>query len=260
EVLADAATAAGVEIRLGTELVAMDPGDAERPAALDLVGPDGEATTIPADLVWSTAPVAELAARTRPAPPAEVASAIGRLEHRGLVLVYLTLPRSQWTPFDAHYLPATEHLAARVSEPKNYRDSGDDPSDVTVVCAEVPATVGDETWTASDAHLAARLGDDFGRLGLPVVEPAAVTTVRLPKVYPLYRPGFEWDLVALEWWLSANPRLVSFGRQGLFVPDNTHHALVMADAAAASLRADGTFDHGAWGRARAGFHQHVVED
>ena len=74
------------------------------------------------------------------------------------------------------------------------------------------------------------------------------------------RPGFEWDLVALEWWLADHPRLVTFGRQGLFVPDNTHHALAMADAAAGALAADGTFDHDAWARSRAAFRHHVVED
>lgn len=260
EVLADAAVGAGVELLLDTEVVGLDPGHDDRPAVVDVAAPGGELRSITADLVWSTAPVADLATRTRPAPPAEVLEAVGRLEHRGLVLVYLTLPLQQWTTFDAHYLPGTAHLAARVSEPRNYRDSASDPHGITVVCAEVPATVGDAVWTASDADLAARLLDDFRRLGLPAVAPADVTTVRLPRVYPLYRPGFEWDLVALEWWLAEHPRLVSFGRQGLFVPDNTHHALAMADAAANALRSDGRFDRHAWAKARAGFHHHVVED
>ncbi len=260
EVLADAAVAAGVDLRLGTEVVGIDLGDGSRPASVDVDGPGGEARSLGADLVWSTAPLSDLARSTRPAPPAEVLDAVARLEHRGLVLVYLTLPLQQWTPFDAHYLPGAGHLAARVSEPRNYRDSADDPHGVTVVCAEVPASVGDPVWNASDADLATRLLDDFARLGLPVIAPDEVTTVRLSRVYPVYRPGFEWDLVALEWWLADHPRLVTFGRQGLFVPDNTHHALAMADAAAGALAADGTFDHDAWARSRAAFRHHVVED
>lgn len=266
EVLADAAVAAGVELRLGTEVVSLDPGDRATPATLDVVdrqaadGPGAAPTTITAELVWSTGPIGELAVRSRPEPGPDVLAAVGRLEHRGLVLAYLVLPRHQWTPFDAHYLPGAGQLAARISEPRNYRESAEDPQGVTVVCAEIPATVGDAVWTASDADLAARLADDLARLGLPAVDPVSVTTVRLPRVYPVYRSGFEWDLVALEWWLAQHPRLVSFGRQGLFVPDNTHHALVMADAAAGALRADGTFDHEGWARARAGFQLHVVED
>lgn len=278
EVLADAAVDAGATLLTGTEVMTVDPGDERRPASLT-VGPRRRASSgdgagqagqagrvIDADVIWSTAPLVELARRSDPAPSTVALSAAGRLDHRGLVLVYLVLDRPSWTSFDAHYLPATEHSAARISEPRNYRDSAEDPAGRTVLCAEVPATVGDATWTATDEDLAAGLVDDLTRLGLPAVRPVEVRTVRLPLVYPLYRPGFEWDLVALEWWLADQPRLVSFGRQGLFVPDNTHHALAMGAAAVASISpartgsADATFDQDGWRRARDRFRSHVVED
>ena len=88
----------------------------------------------------------------------------------------------------------------------------------------------------------------------------AVEVRRLPRVYPRYRVGFERDLAALEAWAAAQPRLLTFGRQGLFVPDNTHHALAMGSAAADALAADGSFDQVAWQAARDGFRAHVVED
>ena len=78
---------------------------------------------------------------------------------------------------------------------------------------------------------------------------------RLPRVYPVYRPGSAWERSALELWAAAQPRLLSFGRQGLFVPDNTHHALAMGWAAAESVG-----DRAGWLRALAGFRAHVVED
>ncbi|CAN5561764.1 NAD(P)/FAD-dependent oxidoreductase [soil metagenome] len=275
EVLADAAVAAGAEIRLDTEVRSLDPGDVTHPARLGFTrvdddgtelpvsggtGRDGVGQTIEADLVWSTAPLPDLARRATPAPPRVALEAADRLEHRGLVLVYLVLDQPPWTAFDAHYLPGPDQLAARVSEPRNYRDSSEDPAGTTVLCAEVPATVGDDVWQTSDADLAARLVEDLARLGLPAVRVSGVRTVRLPRVYPVYRPGFEWDLTALEWWLADHPRLASFGRQGLFVPDNTHHALAMADAAARAVRRDGTFDHRSWSASRNDFRTHVVED
>ena len=52
-------------------------------------------------------------------------------------------------------------------------------------------------------------------------------TRRLPRVYPVYRPGFEWDVARLLLWAGELPSLRVLGRQGLFVPDNTHHALAM---------------------------------
>ena len=113
-----------------------------------------------------------------------------------------------------------------------------------------------------------RIGSDLGATvaasieaqGLPRIDHAEVIVRRLPHVYPLYRPGFETDLAELTAWVDAHPRLVTFGRQGLFVPDNTHHALAMGWAAADALGADGTFDRPAWAAARDRFATHVVED
>lgn len=253
EALADAAVAAGAELRLGAAVDGLDLGGESVGVHL------ADGSRIDAGRVWSTAPLPALARWAHPEAPAEVLAAGAGIEHRGLVLVYLVVDRPQWTEFDAHYFPAADNPIARLSEPKNYRD-GPDPADRTVLCAEVPADVGDATWTASDEDLGALVRDALLRLGLPDPAPVAVAVRRLPRVYPRYRVGFETDLAALEDWAAAQPRLLTFGRQGLFVPDNTHHALVMGTAAAAALGADGSFDEAAWQAARDGFRAHVVED
>jgi hypothetical protein len=55
------------------------------------------------------------------------------------------------------------------------------------------------------------------------------------------------------------PDLISYGRQGLFAHDNTHHALFMAYSAVECL--DGMrFDREKWARFREAFKTHVVED
>lgn len=254
EALADAATAAGADVRLGTAV--------ERLAftfdgvTASLVG----GVTVGADRVWSTAPLPALAAMADPAPPAEVIDAAAGLVHRALVLVYLVLDRRRWTAFDAHYFPGPDVPMARVSEPRNYRDSADDPADRTVLCAEVPCSVGDPTWTAGPDQIGGLVSDALAAQGLPTPDVAAVEVVRLPRVYPVYRQGFAWDLSTLDLWAGDQPRLLTFGRQGLFVPDNTHHALAMGEAAADALSDDGRFDQAAWETARAGFRSFVVED
>jgi protoporphyrinogen oxidase len=210
--------------------------------------------------VWSTAPIGALAGIIDPPPPPEVRTAAGRLTHRALVLVYLVLDRRRYTPFDAHYFPGADVALARLSEPRNYRDSADDPPDRTVLCAEVPCTVGDATWTAPADDLGAAVADDLARSGLPPAYPVATECRRLPRVYPVYRTGFAWDLSVVDLWAADQPRLLTFGRQGLFVPDNTHHALAMGWEAAAALAPDGSFDDGAWAQARTSFRSFVVED
>ncbi len=232
EALAAAAAAAGAEVRLSSPIE-------------DLGGLD-------AGLVFSTLPVTALA--TMAGGPAT------NLSYRAMALVYLTLDRRPYTAFDAHYFPEPGVCFSRVSEPANYRSSRDDPADRTVLCAEVPCTVGDRTWSAPDADLAERVADDLARVGLPAVGPDRVHVERLPRVYPLYRVGFEQELAAVLAWAHDLERVVVFGRQGLFVPDNTHHALAMGAAAAAAVGADGDFDRVRWDTEVDRFQDHVVED
>ena len=54
--------------------------------------------------------------------------------------------------------------------------------------------------------------------------------------------------------------LLSFGRQGLFAHDNTHHALFMAYSAVNCLDDQGRFDRARWQDYRQIFKTHVVED
>ena len=232
EALADAATDAGAEIRLSSRVEDLD--------ALD------------AGLVFSTLPVTALAAMA--------GGPTTSLEHRGMALVYLTLDRRPYTPFDAHYFPEPDVVFSRLSEPANYRDSADDPTDRTVLCAEVPCTAGDATWSADDEELGGLVADGLASVGLPSARPHRVHVERLPRVYPLYRVGFESELAAVLDWARDLDRVVVFGRQGLFVPDNTHHALAMGADAAAAVRADGTFDRAAWSASLDRFRSHVVED
>jgi protoporphyrinogen oxidase len=195
-----------------------------------------------------------------PAPPPDVLRAAGRLDFRAMVLVYLVLEGGRYSPYDAHYLPDPGTSVTRVSEPANYRD-GDDPPDRTVLCAELPCSRDGELWRAGNDRLAGLVRAALVDRGLPDPGPVRRVAVRrLPNVYPVYRVGYVTPFQALDAWAAAQPALLSFGRLGLFVHDNTHHALAMAWAAADALAPDGAFDHTAWSAARESFTTHVVED
>jgi hypothetical protein len=102
--------------------------------------------------------------------------------------------------------------------------------------------------------------DQLAGVGLPRAEPAGAEMRRVAHAYPTYRVGFEPSFATLEHWAGERPRVLTFGRQGLFAHDNTHHALVTGRAAAAVVGDDGRLDRAAWRRARASFREHVVED
>jgi protoporphyrinogen oxidase len=254
ERLADAAIAAGATIRLGVEATRVASGT-------DGVVVDGsDGTRVDAAWAFSTLPVSVFARIVSPAPPPEVATAAASLRSRGLVLVYLQLEQPRFTEFDAHYFPERGIVSSRISEPKNYRDSADDPQRRTVLCAEVPATAGDARWQSSDADLVATVVDDIARAGLPDARPAGFVVRRLPHVYPVYDLGYAASLRTVESWLASCARVLTFGRHARFAYDNSHHGIAMGWAAGAALGSDARLDSTSWEAAVAASGHHVVED
>lgn len=253
----EAALAAGASPRLKATLkrvlIRPDSFEAE-------VEQDGAVQTLVFDQLWSTIPVGSLVRMIEPSPPAEVLQSAGNLRQRAMVLVYLVLDQNRFTEFDAHYVPAPEVPFTRLSEPKNY-SAGEGPKNRTVLCAEIPCSRGDPLWTLPERDLAGMVEEGLRTLGLPIQRPILDVAVRrLPAAYPIFQRGYEAHLDAIESWVEAQPGLVSFGRQGLFTHDNTHHALFTARSAVECLGDDGSFDTVRWNENRKVFATHVVED
>jgi protoporphyrinogen oxidase len=197
---------------------------------------------------------------TAPGPPLQAIEAAAGLRFRAMVLVYVVHGDGRWTGYDAHYLPAPNTPVSRISEPANYRDSADDPAGHSVLCAEIPCSVGDAVWSSSPDELADLVDEALARNDLPPVRRAAVEVRRLPKVYPVYDVGYQERLQGIDSWVSSVPQIVTFGRLGLFAHDNSHHAMAEAYEAVDALGLDGRFDLARWRIQRARFAQHVVED
>ena len=247
--LAQAASDAGATIRLGETVTAISAAGENREVVTD-------AGSIPARLVLSTVPITVLARFFMIPDP--VAEALGALRFRSMVLVFLTVPMARWTHYDAHYFPGADVAFTRVSEPKNYRD-GADPADRTVLCVEIPCDFDDDVWREADESLIRRMRADLVRLGLPDPGGSGEVT-RLRFAYPIYGVGSEGAFATVSDWLDGVSGVVTFGRQGLFAHDNTHHALAMARDAVACVSPDLEFDAAAWSRARERFARHQVED
>lgn len=253
EALAEAAVGAGARLHLGTRAAEVVLNEDR----VEVRASSGESCA--GDLVFSTIPLPVLTKIVLPAPPKQVLEASSRLRSRAMVLVYLALPVERYTPFDAHYLPERFTPVTRISEPKNYR--GDvDPRGRTALCFEIPCGAGDPLWTAEDGELIDMALDALSAAALPEARPGETRVVRLPAVYPIYDAGYEERFDVVDQWASALPRVVTFGRQGLFVHDNAHHALAMAWAAADAVQDDGLFDTDRWEMSRHRFRLHVVED
>jgi protoporphyrinogen oxidase len=262
EALADAARAGGADLRLGWRVVGLEPPSREGGpwrVTAERAGSSGERATFEAEQVWSTIPIPLLAQAMHPPAPREVLEAAAAIDYRSMILIYLELPLAQFTPFDAHYFPGSDTRITRFSEPKNYSGT-DRPAGTTVLCAELACSPRDPWWSMADAELGQLVIEDLERAGLPLpAPPRSVFTRRLRQAYPIYLEGYQVPFGVLDRWMAGLPGLVSFGRQGLFTHDNTHHALYMAYSAVDCLR-DGEFDKAAWEEHREIFATHVVED
>lgn len=259
ETYAEAAQATGAELLLGWTVTRLErPARAAEPWRV-VVERGGETRTLRADYVWSTVPVSLLARLVSPAAPVEVGEAAGRIEFRAMLLVYLQLAVGRFSEYDAHYFPGADIAITRLSEPKNYAALAE-PAGHTTLCAELPCAPDDRWWQMSDLELARHLEQDLARAGIPLPgAPVAVVVKRLRHAYPVYTRGYERPLGLLDAWVESLPRLLTYGRQGLFAHDNTHHALYMAYSAVDCL-VDGVFDARRWQEYRAVFATHVVED
>ena len=145
----------------------------------------------------------------------------------------------------------------RVSEPANYRD-GDDPGR-TVLCAELPCARDGELWRPATSGWPAWSGRPCATAACPTRGRRGGSRSAASPMSTRSTAG-QGPFQALDAWAAAQLALLSFGRLGLFVHHNTHHALAMARAAADALGPDGAFDHAAWAAAREAFAGHVVED
>jgi len=221
---------------------------------------NGAPGTVDCQFVLSTLPINLLARSMRPEAPVEILEAATRMSFRAMILIYLVLDQDRFTEYDAHYFPEERFPISRLSEPKNYSGVSE-PSDRTVLCAELPCDAASATWTMSDAELGDLVRSSLRDAGIPIrASIRKVVTRRLPQAYPIYKRGFEVDLEQVDDWLGQFENLLTFGRQGLFAHDNAHHALYMAYCAVDCMQSDGKFLWDRWKEFRHEFESHVVED
>lgn len=259
EAYADAARELGAELLLQTRVTSIQRMENGKQGWRVTAVQNDRPLTIEADQIWSTIPITLLSRLITPPPEAAVLDAANGIEYRAMMLIYLELPTDRFTEYDAHYFPGADLAITRLSEPKNYSAS-DEPRGRTTLCAELPCSPDDRWWNMSDAQLGELVASDLARAGIPLPhQPVAVHVKRLRHVYPIYENGYEAPLEKLDAWADSLPDLLTYGRQGLFAHDNTHHALFMAYSAVDSLR-DGVFDRAKWRDYRRIFATHVVED
>ncbi len=215
---------------------------------------------LPVDYIFSTIPITSLARCLSPQAPADIIEAVRSIRYRSMVLFYLILETDQFTPFDAHYFPGEDVVFSRLSETKNYYH-GNQPKGLTGLCLEIPCSTEDAVWRMADTELCDLLAEQLAASELPVKSPIRECfSIRIDDVYPIYDIGYEpYFRKALDF-VNAVPNLISLGRQGLFMHNNTHHSLAMAYRAGECLTDNLSWNQTQWASHLEAFSQFVVED
>ena len=245
----------GASILYNSKAVSIAPPGKDTPGSVTLK--DGR--VIKTDFVFSTIPVAEFVNTLETAVPEAVCNALGKLSSRSMLFCFLELDCPRYTPFDAHYFPGPEVCFSRLSEPKNYSAS-EIPRDRTGLCFEIPCGENDPIWSMAPGEIQNRVIADLKKTGLPSPEVLSCIVRRKCCVYPVYDLEFKENISLIESYLNTHEYMVSLGRQGLFVHDNTHHTIEMGTAAGKCLEKGFRWNRSRWAEYRKTFETHVVVD
>lgn len=196
-------------------------------------GPRGGQRRDTADLLFSTIPVTDLVdmlQRHQPNAPAAAARAEMRFLANFLVGIVVNKPQvtgNQWL-----YFPGRDTVFNRGYEPANFAEEMGAPGKSLLVL-ETTCHEGDRIWRASDRQLVEKTKEGLARIGLVREDEIANTfVVRIPHTYPMYDLGYRERLARVWVYLQEFPRLLSVGRQGLFLHNNMDHSIHMGFRAA----------------------------
>lgn len=189
-----------------------------------------------AESVVSTIPLPHLLGMLLPQKPdARVEKARAELRYITSILVCVQTKRPRVTDAQWLYFPGADTVFNRAYEPKNFHASMG-TADQSMIVGEITCHPGDRIDGYPDRKLAAATLKGFARVGLVPPEDVAATLVhRIPMTYPIYDLDYRRRLSLVWRYLEQFPRLISAGRQGLYLHNNMDHSIHMGFRAAARL-------------------------
>jgi len=189
-----------------------------------------------ADTAISTIPIDELTGMLQAhEPDAGAAAAARELRYIANFLVCVVVDRPRVTDSQWLYFPEKDTVFNRGYEPKNFHASMG-RADQSMIVFEITCQRDDATWNRSDEALIRATLRGAERTGILKSSEVVATMVhRIPGTYPFYDLDYRKRIRRIVKYLSQFPRIVSAGRQGLFLHNNMDHSIHMGFRAAQRL-------------------------
>lgn len=131
-----------------------------------------------------------------------------------LLLVFLKIDRPQLFEDSWVFVPDDDIVMHRISEQESF-----DPSmspEGSIVCCEVMSGRDRPLDSKSDDELVEMCLSSLAKMGLNDFQVEDSRVIRLPRSYPVYRPGFERDLESVLAEFDKFKNFRTIGRQGAF--------------------------------------------
>jgi len=228
--------AQGGEVRLGHRVTALKR-DADG-WLVEAVGPEGP-VSLRCGHVVSSMPVRELVGALDPALPTPVQDAAAALRYRDFLTVALVLVDRQRFDDNWIYIHDPGVKVGRIQNFKSWSPAMVPDPALTCYGLEYFCFEGDGLWSASDADLVQRAGEELVQLGLVSREDILDgTVIRQPKAYPVYDADYQDHVATIRAALEAScPNLHLVGRNGMHKYNNQDHAMMTAMLTARNILA-----------------------
>jgi protoporphyrinogen oxidase len=175
-----------------------------------------ETVSFPCSHVYGTIPLTSLVEKLEPEPPPSVPRAARALRFRAIRFVNILLEREVVSPNTWMYVADAKYRIARIQEPK-HRSPFMAPAGKTSLMLEIPCTVGDEIWSASEDQILEIGLAELQDLGLRVQsDVSGAFSARVAHGYPIYGLGYEVHRQKLLARVAKYANVTTGGRQGLF--------------------------------------------
>lgn len=243
ETLAEKITAMGGEIRLNTTVTGLET-NGERITAIRTRA-DGQESSEPVDVVFSSMAVKDLVGAMDPAAPADIQKIAWGLPYRdfitvGLLVNKLAIPNRSGIPTVGDIVPDCwiyiQDRGVQLGRLQIFNNWSpymvEDLQNTVFLGLEYFCTEGDALWTRPDADFIRMATDELCQIG--IIDPGAVlesTIVHVKKAYPAYFGTYsEFD--TLRHWLGRFDNLYCIGRNGQHRYNNMDHSILTAMTAA----------------------------